>query len=368
METKDNLTMPVCGHISILGTYHLDCDPSELWCHYMIDENGIVISEGYTSVEYYEWLSYNDDEKKQDELLKRRISAISQEPKPVLIQMSRILQMCVRGVEASESCIYDVTAGELLESGMTQKDCEEFDIDFRCMDLGSDLNVCIDITENPLATIAPETVVCECNPGLLDYFDFRTSQSYSICCKCGHMIEKHNEFIIQGEHHHLTFCANCLKTELDSALKMVPVHGKKCDCCGDDAYICHTGTHTLSLCRKHLISFVCGTLNPTDYKRLQTVINAANQEEDVPEFYLNENHYDPDNAFPFSPDYRAERIYNNIFNISNQENCISDMIYHLHTIIADCYENSRMDRDETAKIDKLEEDIEQMLMIMRSDL
>lgn len=189
-----------------------------------------------------------------------------------------------------------------------------------------------------------------------------------ICNWCDCEIEKGNEFTVKGrDMASMTLCPDCLKTNLDLAISIPEtVPGLKCDCCGSDAYSCWTGTQSFNLCRKHIISLVNGTLSPLDYKRLKEIADGKDRE--FTEYYLNGNHYDPDDGFPFNPDYKMERYYNQMFCISNQENLVNDMIYHLHTVITDYFEKNDMSKEETSKIDNLEEEIEQMLIQIRDNL
>lgn len=189
-----------------------------------------------------------------------------------------------------------------------------------------------------------------------------------ICNWCDCEIEKGNEFTVKGRDMSYTLCPNCLKTDLDYAISIPEtIPYLKCDCCGsEEAFSCWTGTQSFNLCRKHIISLVNGTLSPADYKKLKKIVDGKDRE--CTEYYLNGNHYDPDDGFPFNPDYETERYYNKMFGISNQENLVNDMIYHLHTVITDCFEKSDMDREEISIIDNLEEEIEQLLIQIRDNL
>lgn len=158
-------------------TFHMDTDPSELWCQYSIYENGQKVSRGYTSVDYDEWLSYGSDEDRQNQFLLSHIRTISQKEKIDLSACSKIMRLCIRYIEWSDSGICDFTFRELMEKDMSRDDFEAFDSDISNMDLGTDINVPRSLTDiyDSLPADSEEgydNVIIECNPGLLDYFEF----------------------------------------------------------------------------------------------------------------------------------------------------------------------------------------------------
>lgn len=163
--------------IRIHQTFHQETDPSELWCIYSIHENGQLLSKGYTSVDYDEWLSYGDDENMQNQLLFNHIEIISQKEKIDLASCSEIMKLCVEYIEWSDAGICDFTFGELMEKDMSRDDFEAFDSDISNMDLGTDINVPRSLTDiyDSMPADSEEgydNVIIECNPGLLDYFEF----------------------------------------------------------------------------------------------------------------------------------------------------------------------------------------------------